>query len=71
VGAAIAHEVVMAMKDNAVIDAIIKCLDAGGLTREDLHTAPLAQLINFRNLCDHWHQLADAEIQKRVEATRP
>jgi hypothetical protein len=59
------------MNDNAVIDAIIKCLDAGGLTREDLQSAPLAQLLNFRNLCSHWHELTDAEIQKRVEESRP
>jgi hypothetical protein len=59
------------MNDNAVIDAITKCLDAGGLTRDDLSTAPLAQIINFRNLLYHWHSLAEAEVQKRVEATRP
>jgi uncharacterized protein YutE (UPF0331/DUF86 family) len=59
------------MKDNELIDSIIKALDAGGLTSEDLRTAPLAQVINLRNLLHHWHQLSDAEVQKRVEATRP
>jgi hypothetical protein len=59
------------VKDNAKIDAVIKLLDAGGITREDLSTALLAQVINLRNLCSHWHMLATAEIDKRVEASWP
>jgi hypothetical protein len=58
------------MKDNPKIDAVIKLLDAGGLTLEDLRSAPLQQVINFRTLAHHWHQLADVEVQKRVEHTR-
>ena len=58
------------MTDNKTSDAIIKLLDVGGLTLEDLRSAPLQQVINFRTLAHHWHQLADVEVQKRVEHTR-
>jgi hypothetical protein len=58
------------MKDSKAIDAVIKLLDAGGLTREDLRIAPLEQVINLRNLLDHWCQIAEGEIQDRVERTR-
>ena len=57
------------MKDNKTIDAIIKLLDVGGLTLEDLRSAPLQQVINFRTSAHHWYQLADVEV-KRVESTR-
>jgi hypothetical protein len=59
------------MQDNTKIDAVIKLLDIGGITLDDVRTAPLAQVINLRNLLHHWHQLTDAEIQARVERTRP
>jgi hypothetical protein len=52
------------------IDAVIKGLDVGAITHEDLRTAPVAQLINLRNLLGEWHAFANAEIQKRIEATR-
>jgi hypothetical protein len=58
------------MTDNKTIDAIIKLLDVGGLTLEDLRSAPLQQVINFRTLAHHWYQLADIEVKKRVESTR-
>jgi hypothetical protein len=58
------------MRDNPKIDAVIKLLDAGGLTREDLHTATLAQVIKLRNVLYNWHELADLEIEKRVEQAR-
>jgi hypothetical protein len=57
------------MKDSKAIDAVIKLLDAGGLT-QDLRIAPLEQVINLRNLLDHWCQIAEGEIQDRVERTR-
>jgi hypothetical protein len=59
------------MNDNAKLDAVIKLLDIGGITLADVRSAPLAQVVNLRNLLHHWHQLTDAEIQARVERTRP
>lgn len=58
------------MKDNKTIDAVIKLLDVGGITHEDLRTAPVAQMINIRKFASEWHAFANAEIQERVEATR-
>jgi len=60
-----------ATKDNKTIDAVIKLLDVGGITHEDLRAAPVAQLINPGNLPGEWHAFANAEVQKRVEPTRP
>jgi hypothetical protein len=60
----------MMREDNLKIDAVIRLLDVGGLTLEDLRSAPLQQVINFRTLAHHWHQLADVEVRKRVEQTR-
>jgi hypothetical protein len=57
------------MKDNLKIDAVIKLLDAGGLTLEDLRSAPLQQVTYFRTMAHHWYQLADVEVKKRVEQT--
>jgi hypothetical protein len=53
------------------MDSVIKLLDVGGITHEDLRAAPVAQLINLRNLPGEWHAFANAEVQKRVEPTRP
>ena len=58
------------MKFNPKIDEVIRLLDAGGLTLEDLRSAPLQQVTNFRTLAHHWYQLADVEVRKRVESTR-
>jgi hypothetical protein len=55
--------------DNPKINMVIKLLDAGGLTLEDLRSAPLPQVINFRTLAHHWYQLADVKVKKRVEQT--
>jgi hypothetical protein len=49
--------------------ATIKALD--GLTVADLRSAPLEQLVQASNLLQHLHQLADAEVNDRVERTRP
>lgn len=59
------------MRDNKTTDAVIRRLDVGGITHEDLRSAPVAQLINLRNLPGRVAAFANAEIQKRVEATRP
>jgi hypothetical protein len=54
------------MNDNPKIAAIIRLLDADGLTREDLHSAPgVEQLIKLRNLLHHWQRLANMEIFSR------
>ena len=39
-----------AVRDNQTIDAVIKLLDVGFITYEDLRSAPAAQPINLRNL---------------------
>jgi hypothetical protein len=59
------------MIDNKAIDSIIKVLGVGGVTIDDLRSAPLGQVVNLCNLLSHLHQLADAEVQDRVERMRP
>jgi len=38
------------MRDNKTIDGVIKLLDVGGITHEDLGSGPAAELLNLSNL---------------------
>jgi hypothetical protein len=60
------------VNDNKFIDHAIRILDPKiGITRDDLRSAPLTQIIKLRARLEHWHQQANAEVEKRVEETRP
>jgi hypothetical protein len=51
------------------IEKLAKDIDT--LTLVEIRSEPLANLIQLRSALQNWHDLTDAEIQERVEKTRP